>query len=160
MKKHYVAKISPAVWETFLYEYTNSFLPFLSFAKNQEQESNFRQFRALVMRNIYVFCLQQGVPYFKAIPNSIDSRKGIFILVIPVCIIASCTFRFYKIIFFPVALLRKSRNQTQNWKVFQIINVHLFVVSGLNSMQQKKYLIWISRIVAKPQSLETLSFYI
>ena len=39
------------------------------------------------MRNISVFCLKRVTLYFKVILNSIDFYKGIFLHVIPVCII-------------------------------------------------------------------------
>ena len=44
---------------------------------------------SLVTRNISVFCLLQVALYFKAMPNSIDFYKGIFLHVIPVRIIVS-----------------------------------------------------------------------
>ena len=42
---------------------------------------------SLVTRNISVFCLLQVALYFKAMPNSIDFYKGIFLHAIPVRII-------------------------------------------------------------------------
>ena len=56
----------------------NSFLSF-SCPFLQKQESGFHQVGSLVMRNISA--------KFKAIPNYIDFYKGIFLHVIPVCIV-------------------------------------------------------------------------
>ena len=39
----------------FIYKFT--FIPFLSFRRNQKQESNFQQVGGLVMRYISPFCL-------------------------------------------------------------------------------------------------------
>ena len=60
---------------------------FLSFLTNQRQKSGFQQVGGLVIGNISVFCLWQVALYFKAVPNSIDFYKGIFLHVIPVCVI-------------------------------------------------------------------------
>ena len=48
------------------------------------------------MRNISVFCLWRVALYFKAMPNSIDFYKEIFLHVIPVCIIVPCLHREHK----------------------------------------------------------------
>ena len=68
MKKHCVAKVLQAIWEIFLYEnnhnyisyrfsYKLAFILFLSFLKNQKQESGFQQVSDLVTGDISVFCL-------------------------------------------------------------------------------------------------------
>ena len=54
----------------------SSFCPFLT---NKKQESGFQQVCGLVTRNISVFCLSRVALYFKAIPNSINFYKGIFL---------------------------------------------------------------------------------
>ena len=46
--------------------------------------------KSLVFRNISVFYLQRVALYFKAMPNSIDFCKGIFLRVIRVRIIVPC----------------------------------------------------------------------
>ena len=99
MKKHSPAKFLLAMKEISLHEnncncnsykvsYKFTFIPFLSFLRNQKQESNFKQVGGLVRRNISVFSLKRVALYFRAIPNSIDYYKGIFLHVIAVCIIA------------------------------------------------------------------------
>ena len=98
MKKHCVAKVLLAIWETFLHEKNRSynfsrlsdkflFVLFFSFLTNQNQTSGFQQFGGLVMRNISVFCTWRVALYFKAMLNSIEFYKGIFLRVIPVRII-------------------------------------------------------------------------
>ena len=93
VKKHYVAKILLAIWEMFLHEnnrhysscifsYKFEFIFFLSFLTNEKQEPGFQQVGGLETINISVFCLV--ALYFKAMPNSIDFYKGIFLHVIPV----------------------------------------------------------------------------
>ena len=93
-----VAKISLAIWKIFLHEnncnydshrfsYEFVFILFLSFLTNQKQESCFQQIDGLVTRNISAFYLQRVVLYCKAIPNSINFYRGIFLNVIPVRII-------------------------------------------------------------------------
>ena len=67
--------------------YKFAFILFLSFLTNQKQESCFQQVGGLVMRKFSVFCLQRVALQFKAMPNSIDFHKGIFLHVIPVRII-------------------------------------------------------------------------
>ena len=100
MKKHCVAKVLLTVSEIFLHENNNNynsyrfsyrfvFILFLSFLTNQKQESGFQQVGSLVTRNISVFCLYRVALYFKAMPNSIEFYKGIFLHVIPVLIIVS-----------------------------------------------------------------------
>ena len=65
-EKNCVAKILHRIWETFLIEdnrnynsckfsYKFAFIPFLSFQRNQKQESNFHQNDDLVTRSISVF---------------------------------------------------------------------------------------------------------
>ena len=63
------------------------FYPLLSFPTNQNQESGFQKAGGLVRRNISVYCLQRVALYFKAMPNSIEFYKGIFLHVISVRII-------------------------------------------------------------------------
>ena len=58
---------------------------FLTFHRNQKQESNSQQVGGLVTRNSFVFLVI--ALYFKGIPNSIDFYKRIFLHVIPVRII-------------------------------------------------------------------------
>ena len=48
------------------------------------------------MRNTSVFCLWRVALYFKAMLNSIDFYKRIFLHVIPVCIIVPCLHREHK----------------------------------------------------------------
>ena len=69
---------------------------FLSVLTNQKQESGFQQVGGLVTRNISVFCLLQVALFLKAMPNSINFDKRVFLHVrtIPVRIIAPCTNRF------------------------------------------------------------------
>ena len=51
MKKHFVAKISQGIWETFLYENNRNYISYkfslqiciLSISRNQKQESKFKQ---------------------------------------------------------------------------------------------------------------------
>ena len=57
------------------------YIPFLSFHRNQKQESNFQQTGGLVTRNSFYFC------YFKGMPNSIDFYKRIFFHIILVRIV-------------------------------------------------------------------------
>ena len=68
VKKHCVAKVLLAIWESFLHEnnrnyisyrlsYKFAFIIFLSFLTNQKQELGFQQVGSLVTRNIYAFCL-------------------------------------------------------------------------------------------------------
>ena len=90
-----------AIWEKCLHEnncnydsyrfsYKYAFILFLSFLDNQKQESSFQQVCSVVTRNISVFCLYRVALYFKAMPNSIDFYKGIFLHVIPVRMIVPC----------------------------------------------------------------------
>ena len=89
VKNHCVKKILKEIWETFLYENNRNYnsckvnykvtcIPFLSFRKNQKQESNFQQVGSIVTRNISVFCSQQVALFFRGIPNSTDFHKRIF----------------------------------------------------------------------------------
>ena len=66
VKKHWVAKVSLAIWEIFLQEnnrnyvslsYEFNFILFMSFLANHKQKSCFLQVGGLVTRNISVFCL-------------------------------------------------------------------------------------------------------
>ena len=95
--KHCVAKILQGIWKRFLYENNcnyNSckfshkfiFILFLSFHRNQKQESNFQQVGGLVTRNSFTR-LWGAALYFKGMPNSIDFYERIFLHVIPVRII-------------------------------------------------------------------------
>ena len=79
MKK--IVTIIPTNLATNSYKFT--FVLFLSYHTNQKQESNFQQVGGLVTRNSFVFCLQRIALYFKAMPNSIDVYKRIFLHVIP-----------------------------------------------------------------------------
>ena len=87
--EHCVAKILQGIRETFFDENNRKynsckfscrfvFIPFLSFRRNQKQESNFLQVGDLLTRNISVFCLQRVVLYFKVTLNSIDFYKNNF----------------------------------------------------------------------------------
>ena len=78
-----------AVWETFLYEntfnydslkfkYRFAFIPFLSFCKIQNQESNFQQVGGLGPRNISVFCFCQVALYFRGIPSKFNRLSAYF----------------------------------------------------------------------------------
>ena len=98
VKKHCLAKVLIANSETFLHEkirnyssfrfsYKFAFTLFLLFLANQKQESGFQQVGGLVTRNTSVFCLQRIMLYVRAMPNSIDFFKGIFLHVLPVRII-------------------------------------------------------------------------
>ena len=62
---------------------------FLSFLIKQKQKSGFQQVGGLVTKNISVFCLERVVLQ-RLQQNSIDFYKGIFLFVIPVCIIVAC----------------------------------------------------------------------
>ena len=73
----------------YLQIFTNKFLSFLSFRKNQRHKSNFQQVGNLVKKNISVFLLQQVALYLKGIPNSIDFYKETLLHVISACIIVS-----------------------------------------------------------------------
>ena len=65
-------------------------IPFLLFLRKQKQNSDFLEVGGLVTRNISAFCWQWIMLFFKAIPNSIDFYKGIFLNVILVQIIVPC----------------------------------------------------------------------
>ena len=94
VRKHCVAKVLLAIWEIFLHEnnrnynsyrfsYKFAFILFLSFLTNQKQKSGFQQVGGLVTINISVFYLEWAALYFKAVANSIDFYKRIFLDVIP-----------------------------------------------------------------------------
>ena len=98
MKKHFVAKALLAIWEIFLHEnnrnynsyicsYKFVFILSFSFLTNQKEESGFQQVDGQVTRNISVFVYWRVALYLKAMPNSIDFQKGIFLHAIPVRII-------------------------------------------------------------------------
>ena len=102
MKKYCIAKLLLAIWEIFLHEnnrnnnsyrfsYKFAFILFFSFLTNQRQESGFQQVGCLVTRFISAFCLHRVSLYFKAMPNSLDFYKGIFLHVIPVRITVACS---------------------------------------------------------------------
>ena len=92
-KKKCLAKGLIAIWDiiaTIILTdlVTNSLLSFfLSFLTNQKQESGFQQVGCLVTKNIWFLFIASVMLYFKAMSNSIDFYKGIFLHVIPVCII-------------------------------------------------------------------------
>ena len=82
-------KIIVTIIATYLV--TNFLLSSLfSFLTYQKQESGFQQVGGLVTTNISVFCLYRVMLYFKAMLNSRDFYKGIFLHVIPVHIIVPC----------------------------------------------------------------------
>ena len=98
MEKHCVVKVLLAIWEIFLHENKRNynfsifsdkfaFILFFSFLTDQKQKSGFYQVGGLAIKSISVFCLYQVTLYFKAMPNSIDVYKGIFLHVIHVSII-------------------------------------------------------------------------
>ena len=69
---------------------TNSLLfSFCPFLQTKKPESRVQQVGGLVTRNTSVFCLKGVALYFKAMPNSIDFYKGIFLHGIPVRVIVS-----------------------------------------------------------------------
>ena len=76
-----IVTIIPINLATNSYKFT--FALFLSFHTNQKQEPNFQQVGGLARRNNFAFCLQRIALYFKAMPNSIDFYKRIFLHVIP-----------------------------------------------------------------------------
>ena len=94
-EKRLCSKVLLAVWETLLHEhnchyayywfgYKFVFILFYSFLANQKQEFGFSQVGGLVTRNIYDFCLYWVAVYFKAMQDSIDFYKAIFLHAIPV----------------------------------------------------------------------------
>ena len=96
VKKPCVAKVLLAIWEIFLHEnnrdynsYKFAFVLFLFFLTNQRQKSGSQQIDGLVTKKylFFVFCLTESRSYFKTMSNLIDFYKGIFLQVIPVCII-------------------------------------------------------------------------
>ena len=84
-------KIIVTIVPTYLAKFALIF--FLPFLTNEKQESDFQQVGGLVTRYISVFCLWRVVLYFKAMPNSIDFYKGIFLHVFPVRIIVPWSYR-------------------------------------------------------------------
>ena len=69
-------------YSSCIFSYKFAFIFFLSFLTNEKQEPGFQQVGGLETINVSVFCLV--ALYFKAMPNSIDFYKGIFLHVIPV----------------------------------------------------------------------------
>ena len=76
VKKHCEAKTLQGIRETFLYEsncnynsykfsYKFAAISFLSFSRNQRQESNFKQVGRLVTRTIYVFLFMASCALFQ-----------------------------------------------------------------------------------------------
>ena len=82
-------KIFVTIIPTSLVTSSLSYL-FLSFHRNQKQESNVQQVSGLVTRDSFAFCLWRVALYFKGMPNSIDFYKSISLHVIPVRIIVPC----------------------------------------------------------------------
>ena len=76
-------------YSSYRFSYKFAFILFLYFLTNQKQESSFQQVGSLVTRNISGFCLQGVALYFRAMPNSKDFYKGIFLHDTPVHIIVS-----------------------------------------------------------------------
>ena len=114
-KKHCVAKILQRIWERFLREknrkcnsykpsYKFTFIYFLSFHRNQKQESYFQQVGGLVSKNSFAFRLQRVAVYFKSMPNSIDFYKRIFLHVILARIIVPLAQRTYTLAFQCISL--------------------------------------------------------
>ena len=60
---------------------------FLSFGRNEKQESSFQQVGDLGERNISLFCSSQVALYFRGMSNYIDFCKRIFLYVIAARII-------------------------------------------------------------------------
>ena len=101
-KNHSVEKVLLAIWEIFIHENNRNynsyrfshkfaFILFLVFLTIQKQELCFQQVGGQVAKNISVFCLQRVALYFKAMSNSIDFYKGIFLLSILVRILVPCS---------------------------------------------------------------------
>ena len=63
------------------------FIFFSFFLTKQKQDSGFQQVGRKIFVCLFVFCLRPVTLYFKAMPNSVDFYKGIFLHVIPVCVI-------------------------------------------------------------------------
>ena len=64
-----------------------AFILLLSFLTDQKQDSDFQQVGGLLTRNITDLCLERVLFYFKAMPNSADFYKWVFLHVIPIRII-------------------------------------------------------------------------
>ena len=93
MKKHCVGKILHGIQEIFFYEnntykfsYKFIFIPFLSFHRNQNQESKLQQVGDLVTK-VLLFVYRESMLYFKGMSNAIDFYKRIFLHVVPALII-------------------------------------------------------------------------
>ena len=80
-------------YSSCIFSYKFAFIFFLSFLTNEKQEPGFQQVGGLETINISVFCLV--ALYFKAMPNSIDFYKGIFLHVIPVFFFCFCFFSIW-----------------------------------------------------------------
>ena len=124
------------VTNSYRCSYKFAFILFLSFLTNEKQESGFQQVGGLVKRNISAFCLQRVALYFKAMLNSIDFHKGIFLHGIPVCIIVSC----FDIVWH-AGLLHKLKSYGISGQIFGLIssflsNRWLQVVLDGNSSQE------------------------
>ena len=97
-QKAIVAKVFLAIWEILLhgnnhnyssyrFSYKFAFTLCLPLLTNHKQGSGFLQVGGLVRRNISAFSLWWVEFYFKTMLNSINPCEGIFLHVIPVCII-------------------------------------------------------------------------
>ena len=64
-------------YNSYKFSYKFTFIPFLSFHRNQRQEPNFQQVGGLVTRNNLAFCLYRVA--FYDMPNSLDFYKRIFL---------------------------------------------------------------------------------
>ena len=115
MKKHCVAKVLLAISEIFLHEnngnynsyrfsYKFAFILIVSFT-SQNQEPGFQQVVHLVVTNISV-CLERVQLYFKAMSNSRDFCKAIFLHFVPVRIIFPCL-KLWKRTLLPLNYLTK-----------------------------------------------------
>ena len=112
---------------TFL---TNFFISlFLSFSRNQKQESNFQQVVGLLTKVFSVFCLQRVVLYFKDMPNSIYFCIGILLRFIPVRIIVTFSHIFEcKQPFSPQSIIKKKNCAVQH-NYYELLKHETHVVS-------------------------------
>ena len=76
---HFYLKITVPIAPTIFFSYS-----FLFCRRNKGQKPNFQQVGGLVTRIFSVFCLKRVTLNFKAMPNSMDFYKGIFLHVISV----------------------------------------------------------------------------
>ena len=74
-------------YNPYRFSYKFAFIIFLSFLTNQRQESGFQHIDGLVTRFFFVFCLQRFALYFRAMLDSTDVYKEIFLHAVPVRII-------------------------------------------------------------------------